>query len=419
MKKSIIAMLLAGGVGSRLNILARKRAKPAIPFGGIYRIIDFTMSNVANSGIEVVGVLTQYKPLSLVEHLEDGRPWDIFGRTRVVEVLPPKTGEEISDWYRGTSDAVWQNFGFIADYEPEHVLIVSGDHIYNMNYNLLAEFHRQRNADATVCLVRVPEEEARHFGIAVTDPDGRIADWDEKPAKPKSNLASMGVYLFNREILAWALAKAAKKSGYDFAKDVIPLLFKQKRVYGYEFNGYWRDVGTLDAYWNANMDLIQAGSGLDIESWQVKTNMTDRGEIGDRPSTYFGRLAQIRNSLVSRGCVIEGTVENSILSPGVRVGKKAVVRDSIVFHDVTICGQASIKRAIIDKDVVVAEGAQIGIGESVPNETFPSHLYTGLVIIGKTARIPTGSRVGTNTIIKPDTDLARKKLRDIPPGSTV
>jgi glucose-1-phosphate adenylyltransferase len=419
MKKNIVAMVLAGGVGSRLNILARKRAKPAIPFGGIYRIIDFTMSNIANSGVEVVGVLTQYKPQSLVEHLEDGRPWDLFGRTRVVEVLPPKTGEEISDWYRGTSDAVWQNFGFIDDYAPEHVLIVSGDHIYNMNYNLLAEFHQQRNADATVCLVRVPEEEARHFGIAVTDQESRITDWDEKPARPKSNLASMGVYLFNREILAWALAKAAKKSGHDFAKDVIPLLLKQKRVFGYEFNGYWRDVGTLDAYWNANLDLLQAGSGLDIENWQVKTNMTDRGEIGDRPSAYFGRLAQIRNSLISRGCVIDGTVDNSILSPGVRVGHKAIIRDSIIFHDVTIGAQVSIKRAIIDKDVVIADAAQIGIGDSLPNETFPSQLYTGLVIIGKTVRIPAGGRVGTNTIIKPGTDLARKKLRDIAPGTTV
>ena len=419
MKKNIVAMLLAGGVGTRLNILARKRAKPAIPFGGIYRIIDFTMSNIANSEVDVVGVLTQYKPQSLMEHLEDGRPWDIFGRTRNVEILPPKTGEETSDWYRGTSDAVWQNFNFIDEYSPEHVLIVSGDHIYNMNYNLLREYHQVRTADATVCLVRVPEEEARHFGIAITAPDGRIADWEEKPSKPRSNLASMGVYIFNREVLAWALARAAKKNGHDFAKDVIPVLLKKKRVFGYEFNGYWRDVGTLDAYWNANMDLLRTGSGLDIENWQVKTNMTDRGEIGDRPSTYFGRFAEIRNSLISRGCMIDGSVENSILSPGVKVGKNTVVRDSIIFHDVTIGSQVEIKRAIIDKDVVVAEGARVGVGESVPNQSYPGQLFTGLTLIGKTARIPSAGRIGTNTIIKPGTDLARKKLRDIPPGSTV
>ena len=419
MKKNIIAMLLAGGVGSRLNILARKRAKPAIPFGGIYRIIDFTLSNIANSGIEVVGVLTQYKPQSLMEHLEDGRPWDLYGRTRNVEVLPPKTGEEISDWYRGTSDAVYQNFGFIEDYLPEQVLIVSGDHIYNMNYQQLREFHQAHRADATVCLVRVPEDETRHFGIAITAPDGRIADWEEKPSQPKSNLASMGVYLFNREILAWALALAAKKGGYDFAKDVIPIILKQKRIFGYEFNGYWRDVGTLDAYWNANMDLLRTGSGLDIENWHVKTNMADRGEIGDRPSTYFSRVARVRNSLISRGCIIEGSVENSILSPGVRVGKKTLIRDSIIFHDTSISDQVRLNRVIIDKDAVIAEGAQIGVGESLPNETYPGHLSTGLTIIGKTVRIPPRCRIGTNTIIKPNTDLTRKKLRDIPPGTTV
>jgi glucose-1-phosphate adenylyltransferase len=288
-----------------------------------------------------------------------------------------------------------------------------------MNYNLLREFHEAQQADATVCLVRVPEEEARHFGIAITAPDGRIADWEEKPSKPRSNLASMGVYIFNREVLAWALARAAKKNGYDFAKDVIPVLLKQKRVCGYEFNGYWRDVGTLDAYWNANMDLLRTGSGLDIENWQVKTNMTDRGEIGDRPSTYFGRFAEVRNSLISRGCMIDGSVENSILSPGVKVGKNTSIRDSIIFHDVTIGGQVEIKRAIIDKDVVIAEGARVGIGESVPNQTYPGQLFTGLTLIGKTARIPAAGRIGTNTIIKPGTDLARKKLRDIPPGSTV
>jgi glucose-1-phosphate adenylyltransferase len=419
MKKKIIAMLLAGGVGSRLNILAQKRAKPAIPFGGIYRIIDFTMSNIANSGIEVVGVLTQYKPLSLMDHLEDGRPWDLFGRTRQTEILPPKTGEGISDWYKGTSDAVFQNYGFIEENASDQVLIASGDHIYNMDYRVLSDFHEARAADATVCLVRVPEEEARYFGIALTDSENRIVDWSEKPARPKSNLASMGVYLFNKKILGWALNRAQKKGGTDFAKDVIPMLLKKKNVFGFEFNGYWRDVGTLDAYWNANMDLLRIGSGLDIENWQIKTNMADRGEIGDRPSAYFSLTARAINSLISRGCIVEGTVENSILSPGVKVGKNALVRNSIVFHDTTIGDRANLNRTICDKDVMIGEQAQIGGGDAIPNQTYPGHLYTGLTIIGKTARVPPLCRVGTNTIIKPNVDLTLKKIRTVPPGSTV
>ncbi len=419
MKKNIVAMLLAGGVGSRLNILARKRAKPAIPFGGIYRIIDFTMSNITNSDIEIVGVLTQYKPQSLMDHLDDGRPWDLFGRTRLVEILPPKTGEAISDWYKGTSDAVYQNFGFVDDFAPELVLIVSGDHIYHMDYRALRAFHENRGADATVCLVRVPDHEARHFGIALTAPDGRITDWDEKPSRPKSNLASMGVYIFNRKILSWALAQAAKKSGYDFAKDIIPVLLKHKRVYGYEFNDYWRDVGTLDAYWNANMDLLHVGSGLDIENWHVKTNMADRGEIGDRPSAYVGAGGRISNSLVSRGCVIEGIVENSILSPGVVVGPAACVRDSVIFHDTIIGRRAELHRVIADKDVRIDTGAVIGRGDSIPNRKQPSQLCTGLTIIGKGVQIADKYRIGTNSIIRPNCRLTAVKNRVIPPGSTV
>lgn len=419
MKKNIVAMLLAGGVGSRLNILAQKRAKPAIPFGGIYRIIDFTMSNVTNSGIEIVGVLTQYKPQSLMDHLDDGRPWDLFGRTRLVEILPPKTGEAISDWYKGTSDAVYQNFGFIDDFAPELVLIVSGDHIYNMDYRALRAFHETRNADATICLVRVPDEDARHFGIALTQPDGRIIDWEEKPSRPKSNLASMGVYIFNRKILGWALTQAARKSGYDFAKDIVPMLLKHKRVFGYEFNGYWRDVGTLDAYWNANMDLLHVGSGLDLENWHVKTNLADRGEIGDRPSAFVGLSGRVLNSLVSRGCVIEGVVENSVLSPGVVIAPRAVVRDSVIFHDTLIGRRAELRRVIADKDVRIGAGCVIGRGESIPNRKQPGRLDTGLTIIGKSVQVADRYRIGTNTIIRPNCRLTAVKNRVIPPGSTL
>lgn len=412
-------MLLAGGVGSRLNILAQKRAKPAIPFGGIYRIIDFTMSNIANSGIEIVGVLTQYKPQSLMDHLDDGRPWDLFGRTRFVEILPPKTGEAVSDWYKGTSDAVYQNLGFIEDFAPELVLVVSGDHIYHMDYKPLRTFHEKKGADVTVCLVRVPEEEARHFGIALTTNDGNIINWEEKPLRPKSNLASMGVYLFKRPVLEWALKQTAKKAGYDFARDVIPLLMKHKRVYGYEFNDYWRDVGTLDAYWQANMDLLHIGSGLELENWQVKTNMADRGEIGDRPSAYISPAGRVINSLISRGCIIEGNVENSILSPGVVVKAQATVRDSVIFHDTIIAERAFLQRVIADKDVRIGAGCVIGRGDLIPNRKHPGHLSTGLTIIGKGVQIADQYRIGTNTIIRPNSKLTAVKNRFIPSGSTV
>ncbi len=362
MKRRVIAMLLAGGAGSRLKILAGKRAKPAIPFGGIYRIIDFTMSNISNSGIDIVGVLTQYKPLSLMDHLEDGRPWDLFGRTRKVKILPPKTGEEISDWYKGTSDAVYQNFGFIDDFSPELVLIVSGDHIYNMDYRDLISFHKEKKAGVTVGLIRVPIAQAASFGVAIINDNCLITEWQEKPSKPKSDLVSMGIYTFDRDILNRGLKIAARNKGSDFAKDIIPILLRENIVYGFEFRGYWRDVGTIEAYWHANMDLLDPASGLDIGKWHVRTNMADRGETGDRPPTYYSRKCIIRNSLISRGCLINGIIENSIISPGVVIESGSQIKDSIIFHDVSIEKNAIINRSIIDKDVRVGENALVGDG---------------------------------------------------------
>ena len=401
MKKNTVAMLLAGGVGSRLNILARERAKPAIPFGAIYRIIDFTMSNIANSNIDVVGVLTQYKPLSLMAHIENGKPWDLFGRTRSVEILPPKTGEVMSDWYKGTSDAVYQNIEFIEDFSPELVLVLSGDHIYNMDYRSLIDFHLHHKAHATVCLIRVPKKQAHHFGIASIDKSDQITEWEEKPNIPKSDLASMGVYVFQKDWLVRSLHAAAKKEGFDFARDVIPMLLKKKKVYGFIFDGYWRDVGTIDAYWQANMDLLSQHSKIDLISWQVKTNYSVKGEIGDRPSTYFGPKACIENSLIARGCVIEGQVKNSILSPGVRVQKNAKIVDSIIFHEATIHSESIVNRCIIDKSVRISKSAVLGYGKNSPNQKFPEHLYTGITIVGKKASIKTSAKIGKNCIIMP------------------
>ncbi|KPK68641.1 hypothetical protein AMJ87_11580 [candidate division WOR_3 bacterium SM23_60] len=407
MKKEIIAMLLAGGAGSRLNILARHRAKPAIPFGGIYRIIDFTMSNIANSSIDVVGVLTQYKPLSLMEHIDNGKPWDMFGRTRLVEILPPKTGEASSDWYKGTSDAVYQNVAFINDFSPELVLVVSGDHIYHMNYAELIAYHRKKRADATVCLIPVPLRDAHNFGIAETARTGRIRTWIEKPQKPPSNLASMGIYVFTTNVLMKALVTTARTSGVDFAKNVIPQLLKEHRVYGYEFNDYWRDVGTIDAYWNANMDLLARDPEPKIANWRIKTNLHVKGEIGDRPSAYLGRSARVRNSLISRGCVIEGTVSHSVLSPGVRVEKNATVSDSIIFHDAVISSGASVDTVIIDKSVTIETSARLGHGTMKINRRYPQHLSTGITVVGKKARIAAKITVGKNCIIQPEAYVKR------------
>ncbi|MDH4209949.1 MAG: sugar phosphate nucleotidyltransferase [candidate division WOR-3 bacterium] len=419
MKKGLIAMLLAGGMGSRLNILVSKRAKPALPFGAIYRIIDFTLSNIANSHIDVVGVLTQYKPLSLMEHLDGGTPWDLFGRTRLVEILPPKTGEASSDWYKGTSDAIYQNIGFISDFAPEMVLVVSGDHIYSMDYNDLIAFHRDQKALATVCLVRVPSRDVQHFGIAETDDMGRIVSWVEKPRSSKSNLASMGVYLFNRDVLVKTLSGAARRRGTDFARDIIPAMMKQKRVFGYIFNGYWRDVGTIHSYWQANMDMLQSSSGLDVKEWGIKTSLAAKGEIGDRPSTYIGRTSLVKNSLIARGCVIEGEVRNSVISPGVMVGKGAKIIDSIIFHDTVIGARSLVQRSIIDKQVSVGSSVCIGSGEAIPNKKFLKHLSTGISIVGKGAHIASDISIGTNCIIMPDRQLNTARHKEVSSGSTV
>jgi len=419
MKKNIIAMLLAGGVGSRLNVLVSKRAKPALPFGAIYRIIDFTLSSIANSNIDVVGILTQYKPLSLMEHIDGGRPWDLFGRTRLVEILPPKTGEEISDWYKGTSDAIFQNIGFVEDHSPEFVLIVSGDHIYSMDYNEIIAIHRARDADATVSLIRVPQETVSHFGIAETDGTGRITDWVEKPKTAKSNLASMGVYVFKREPLIRAITEAAKDSGSDFAKDVIPRMMRKQRVYGFIFDGYWRDVGTIHSYWQTNMEMLDPGSELKIRDWGIKTNLSAKGEIGDRPPAFISRNANVVNSLIARGCIIEGEVRNSILSPGVSVARKARVTDSVIFHDSMIDKECLVQSCIIDKQVSVGAKTQIGSGELIPNKKHPAHLYTGISIIGKLASIAPGITIGKNCVINPDARLTTKDHKSVPSGSTI
>jgi glucose-1-phosphate adenylyltransferase len=398
--RGVVTVLLAGGVGSRLSILVRSRAKPAVPFGGTYRIIDFTLSNIANSGITKVAVLTQYKPLSLMDHIGDGSAWDLAGRSRGVKILPPKTGEKDWDWYKGTADAVRQNIDFISSAQYTEVLVLSGDHVYCMDYGPLVDFHRNHEARVTVGMITVPWEETRHFGVGVVDEEGRIISWEEKPKKaPRSNLASMGIYVFDRAYLVEALASTSEE---DFGKHIIPKALAEGGVFGYPFGDYWRDVGTLQAYWDANMDLLTEDSGLSLGMCTVKTNLSADTIPYDRPPCTISGRSMVANSLISPDCRIRGMVENSLLSPGVVVEEGAEVRDSIVMHDAFIGRGTRLSRCVIDKEVVVGQDAIIGYGNpEKANRNNPDHLYSGLTIIGKGAVIPPRVSVGTNCIIHP------------------
>ncbi len=411
--RKVTALLLAGGVGSRLNILVKYRAKPAVPFGGIYRIIDFTLSNIANCGLTRVAVLTQYKPLSLMDHIGDGSAWDLAGRTRGISILPPKTGEKDWDWYKGTADAVRQNLSFVSSGPYTEVLILSGDHIYCMDYGPLVQFHRANRAHVTIGMIPVPWEETRHFGTGTLDGKKRIVDWEEKSKKARSNLASMGIYVFDRDYLVTTLSETKEE---DFGRQIIPRALKGTKVFGYPFEGYWRDAGTIDAYWDANMDLLKPGSGLNPEACGIRTNQSADQLPYDRPPIQIIGSAHVANAAVSPGCVILGSVENSILSPGVIIEKGAFVKDSIIMHDAKVEKGARIERSIIDKEASIGEESVIGQGNpSIANARFPDHVYSGLTLIGKRASIPPRSRIGTNCIVQPDIredDFPSRELGD-------
>ncbi len=397
--RKTLAMLLAGGVGSRLNILAHYRAKPAVPFGGLYRIIDFTLSNAKNSGLVNVGILTQYKPLSLMDHIGDGQAWDLMGRMRGAKILPPRTGEKDSDWYKGTADAIRQNSSFIANFKPERVLILSGDHIYHMNYSRMVEFHKNRGADLTIAMMRVPMNQTHHFGIGSIDEDDRLIAWEEKPRQTHSNLASMGVYVFDTDFLFQCLNTIA---AHDFGKDMIPYAIHSHKVYAFPFEGYWRDVGTLHSYWEANMDLLRRDSGLRLADWRIYTNMEEEGHSGDRAPTRILRGARVENCFIAQGCTIAGTVINSVLSPGVTVAKNAVVEHSVIMQDSTLAENVQLSYVIADKQSHFKRDSRAGFGDSkIPNRKTPEHLKEGLTLIGKNAVIPAGAQIGKNCIIHP------------------
>ena len=397
--KEALVLLLAGGVGSRLNILVQNRAKPAVPFAGLYRIIDFSLSNVMNSGLKKVGVLTQYKPLSLMSHMGTGEAWDFTGRSRGVKVLPPRTGSKDSDWYKGTADAVRRNIDFIEANPTDEIVILSGDHIYHMDFDAMIEYHRSKKADVTIGMMVVPKSEIHQFGAGIIDRHNRIVEWEEKPKIPRTNLASMGIYVFDRKYLLNALAR--DKDDVDFGMHILPWAIDNDSVFAYPFYGYWRDVGTIQAYWDANMDVLRKDSGISPQKWKIRTNVEADGRPADRAAARFGSNARLRNAMVAAGCDIKGIVENSVLAPGVIVEDGAVVRNSILFADCRIKKNAMVDLAILDKRVCVGEYAVVGAGENytVANRLKPTHLYTGITLIGKGAHVPPAQKIGRNCVI--------------------
>ncbi len=393
-------MLLAGGQGSRLGVLTEKVAKPAVAFGGKYRIIDFPLSNCINSGIDTVGVLTQYQPLRLNTHIGIGIPWDLDRNVGGVTVLPPyeKTGN--TSWYTGTANAIYQNLAYMENYNPDYVLILSGDHIYKMDYEVMLDYHKAHNADVSIAVMPVPQQEASRFGIVVTDGSGKITEFQEKPENPKSNLASMGIYIFNWNSLKEALKALAEQPNCDFGKHVIPYCFdKGEKLVAYEFNGYWKDVGTLGSYWQANMELIDIIPEFNLyeEFWKIYT----KNEI--IPPQYIASTARINRSLIGDGTEVYGTVENSIIGSGVVIKEGAVVRDSIIMQGTVIGRNSVVERSIIAEDAAVGENDQIGIGEERPNKEKPNIYAYGLAVIGENTTIPDGVRIGKNTAVTGET----------------
>ncbi|MBE7021072.1 MAG: glucose-1-phosphate adenylyltransferase [Ruminococcaceae bacterium] len=394
-KKEMIAMLLAGGQGNRLYVLTKERAKPAVPFGGKYRIVDFTLSNCANSGIDTVGVLTQYRPLELNSYIGNGQPWDLDRMNGGVYILPPYTGSSAS-WYKGTANAIYQNINFIEQYDPEYVLVLSGDHVYKMDYARMLDFHKKKNADATIAVMEVPIEQASSFGIMNTNDDLSISEFEEKPKVPKSNKASMGIYIFKweklREYLILDEAKGENTSN-DFGKDVIPaMLNDNQRMFAYPFDGYWKDVGTIDNLWEANMDLLNPSIAINI--WDPLWRIYCRHDI--TTPHYIDKDADIENSMVTEGCYVDGKLNYSILFSDVTVEEGADVEYSVIMRNTKVGKGASVKYAIVADDAIIEEGAVVGAAP----ESYEGKW--GIAVIGQGARVKSGQVVLPGEMIEPD-----------------
>ena len=409
-------MLLAGGQGSRLGVLTAKVAKPAVAFGGKYRIIDFPLSNCINSEIDTVGVLTQYQPLRLNTHIGIGIPWDLDRNIGGVTVLPPYEKSTNSEWYTGTANAIYQNLEYMESYNPEYVLILSGDHIYKMDYEVMLDFHKANNAEVTIAVMPVPMEEASRFGIMIADENHRITEFEEKPEHPRSNLASMGIYIFNWKTLKEALIAMADQPALDFGKHVIPYCHeKGAPLYAYEFTGYWKDVGTLSSYWEANMELIDIVPEFNLyeEYWKIYT----KSEI--QPPDYIAADSVVERSIIGEGSEVYGEVYNSVIGCGVTIGKGTVIRDSIIMNQTQIGEGCEINKAIIAENVVVGNQVKLGVGEEAENDTAP-HIYNhGLVTIGEKSVIPDGISVGKNSVISGVTAAADYEDSQLASGKTL
>ncbi|MCI9490989.1 glucose-1-phosphate adenylyltransferase [Lachnospiraceae bacterium 48-42] len=395
-KKEMIAMLLAGGQGSRLGVLTAKVAKPAVAFGGKYRIIDFPLSNCINSGIDTVGVLTQYQPLRLNTHIGIGIPWDLDRNIGGVTILPPYEKSANSEWYTGTANAIYQNLDYMETFNPDYVLILSGDHIYKMDYEVMLDYHKENKADVTIAAMPVPKEEASRFGIVVTDDGGKITEFQEKPPEPKSNLASMGIYIFSWPALREALVALKDEPGCDFGKHIIPYCHERgQRLFAYEYNGYWKDVGTLGSYWEANMELIDIIPEFNLyeEFWKIYTNS------GILPPQYISGQSVIERSIIGNGSEVYGHVHNCIIGSGVTIEEGAVIRDSIIMKDVRIGKGCVIDKSIVAESCKIGNNVTLGIGSDVPNKLKPAIYSFGLVTIGENSVIPDGVQIGKNTAI--------------------
>ncbi|MDE7020716.1 MAG: glucose-1-phosphate adenylyltransferase [Lachnospiraceae bacterium] len=415
-KKEMIAMLLAGGQGSRLGVLTSRMAKPAVSFGSKYRIIDFPLSNCINSGVDTVGVLTQYQPLRLNTHIGIGIPWDLDRNIGGVTVLPPYEKSVHSEWYTGTANAIYQNIAYMESFHPEYVLILSGDHIYKMDYEVMLDFHKQNGAEVTIAVMPVPMEEARRFGIMITDENCKVVDFEEKPEHPRSNLASMGIYIFNWKTLKEALLLNAEQSGLDFGKHIIPYCHKKGApLFAYEFNGYWKDVGTLNSYWEANMELIDIVPEFNLyeEYWKIYT------KCETLPPQYLAPDSVIERSIIGEGAEIYGKVYNSVIGCGVVVGEGTVIRDSIIMNSTEIGRNCELYKAIVAEDSVLGDNVKLGIGEEVPNETDPNIYNHGLVTIGEKSVIPKDVSIGKNTVVFGVTSAEDYKEGYLPSGRTL
>lgn len=415
-KKEMIAMLLAGGQGSRLGVLTANVAKPAVAFGGKYRIIDFPLSNCINSGVDTVGVLTQYQPLRLNTHIGIGIPWDLDKNIGGVSILPPYEKSTSSEWYTGTANAIYQNLEFMEYYNPEYVLILGGDHIYKMDYEVMLQFHKENNADITLATIPVPMEEASRFGVVITDESKRILEFEEKPPKPRSNLASMGIYIFTWSVLREALITLKDQKGCDFGKHIIPYCHERgDRVFAYEYNGYWKDVGTLASYWESNMELIDLIPEFNLyeEFWKIYTK-TDK-----IPPQFISDTAIIDKAIIGDAAEIYGEVHNSVIGSGVYIGPGVVIRDSIIMSNTSIGDETMIDKSIIAEGVEIGKRCVLGGGKDVPNKVKPDVYSFGLVTIGENSVIPNDVKIGINTAISGVTVTADYPNGELESGETL